>query len=143
MMYSEKQVTARVRYWRKRLGLMEYDLRILFGENKDVPPPAVPSATGEDRDTAACYGQPEYIRAALYFDLGKMESDYRADLDTTTPEAYLDATIIHELLHMPVWGLSYCAHLLAKGDALLEEWVRQQEEHTTTRLERIIVRLTQ
>ena len=114
---TKRQVTARVKWWQKRLGLTDWEIRIQYVSD------------AEDGSHAACSAQPEYRFATLYFDLPKIDP------------AMIERYVCHELVHCFVWRLANCAHALAAGDKSKEEWVRTEEETLTTQLENLLVQL--
>jgi hypothetical protein len=111
---TKRLVLARVRWWKKRLGLQHWKFTVTFGTDAD----------GAD---AACMAQPEYRNATLHFDLTKV------------PLEELDHYVCHEILHALVWPLANCAHAMAGGDKSKEEWVRTEEESLVTALEKLFV----
>ena len=113
---TKRAVTSRVKWWQKRLGLTDWQIRIEFGSDAD----------GSD---AACSAAPEYKFATLHFDLTKIDP------------AMIERYVVHELSHCFVWRLANCAHALAAGDKSKEEWVRTEEETLTTHLENLLVQL--
>lgn len=108
-------MTARVRWWQKRLGLNGWDIKVQFGKMDD----------GAD---AACMASPEYRSCVVHFDLEKI------------PPETLDAYVSHEVTHALCWSLANAAHSMAGGDKSKEEWVRTEEESLVTALEGIFIR---
>lgn len=111
---TKKQIEARVRHWRIKLGLQAWDLKVHLA-----------SIGGHSAD---CSCNPEYMEATLRFDPIKI-----------SPKD-LDCYVVHELLHIYVWPLAHVAETLAGKDDKLLEWVRTQEEALVTHLERLILR---
>ena len=110
---TKRQVQARVRFWKKRLGLSDWSFKIEYGPMEDAD--------------AACSAQPEYRHCILHFHLEAI------------PVGELDNFVAHEMIHALVWGLGNAAHSLAAGDKSKEEWVRTEEEGLVTALERLFV----
>ena len=114
---TKRQVQARVRVWRRRLGLTDWKFKVTFGPDSD------------DAD-ASCMAMPEYLYAHLHFDLSKIPGDE------------IDHYVAHECIHALVWPLANAAHTMAGGDQSKEEWVRTLEEALVTRLEKLFVAMT-
>jgi len=112
--WTEARVLARVEHWKKRLRLGDVRVTVVFGPDT------------EDQSTGACYAQPEYEQATIRFDLENIKPDE------------VEAHIIHELIHYPVWPLSSFAHMLCDGDEKLLEVLREKEEAVTTYIERVV-----
>lgn len=115
-MLTKRTVVARVRHWRKRLGLADWDIAVEFG-------------TDAEENEATCSADPEYQRATVRFDLKQI------------PAQRVDAYVIHELCHAVTWPLANAAHTLAGGDAGKEEWIRTVNESVTTHLEKVILKM--
>ena len=111
---TKRQVQARVRFWKKRLGLTDWSFNLVYGKM-------------DDEADAACSAQPEYRHAVLHFCLEQI------------PAAELDHYVAHEMIHALVWPLGNVAQTLAGGDKAKEEWVRTEEEALVTALERLFV----
>ena len=115
---TRRTVTARVRYWQRRLGLGAWSITVQYGPDH------------EEGSEASCMAMPEYGSAIVQFDLKAIGPDE------------LDSYITHELLHCYCWPLANAAHALCQGDAAKLEWVRTEEETLVTNLERLVGRLT-
>jgi len=57
-----------------------------------------------------------------------------------TEEENLDETIVHEFVHLHLWGMGHVLTTLAKGRKRSVEWGRVEEERAVTALTRAIVR---
>ena len=118
-MISHRQAVARVRYWRNVLRLGAWGIEV------EADPPT-------DADGAAdCAAKPEYLIAQLWFDLKALDKP-----------GELDAAVVHELLHLYCWKTVHAAETMAKGDPVLLEWIRTEEEALVTSLERLVLHLT-
>ena len=118
---SQSYVLGRVKYWKTRLCLQEYQIGVAFGPDED-----------KDNDSdAECSAMPEYMQASLRF-----------NLDAIAPDE-IDHFVIHELLHIPTWRLTNFAKVMCVGDAVKLETLREHEELLTTYLERLVVALTE
>lgn len=107
---------ARIKYWRKRLGLEDWEVSV--------------GIEAPDDCKADCEAEPPYKTALLRF-----------DRKAIAPEE-LDAFVVHELLHLPVWALSDAAENLATGDDVKIRWIRDREEGLVTYLERLVLDLS-
>ena len=116
--WTEERVLARVEYWKKRLRLADVRVTVVFGPDH------------EDQSTGACYAQPQYEEATIRFDLENIPPDQ------------VEAHIIHELIHYPVWPLSSFTHRLCEGDEKLLYVLEEKEEAVTTYIERLVESLT-
>lgn len=113
-MNDARHLAARVRALARALALSDWELQVV--------PQANTRLDGED--LAGCTAQPEYKRARIYFDLGRI------------PPEELDQFIIHELMHCHVWELVNLAERLA-ATPTEREAIRCAEERLTTVLERL------
>lgn len=114
-MLTRQKVRGRVDYWRRRLGLTEYKLRVRF--DRPVEPHA-----------AHCHlVDAEYLEGELYFSLAKIDA------------RELDATILHELAHVAFWPVGAVADKMAGKSHKLRRLVLLAEEQSTTRLERVLL----
>lgn len=115
-MLSRQKVRGRVDYWRRRLGLTDYKLRVRF----DRPV--------EKHQAHAWLWDHTYMEGELFFSLGKIE-----------PKE-LDALILHELSHLVAWPLAACAESMAGRNKRLQRLVEKAEEETAVRMERLLCR---
>jgi len=112
---SRRMLLARVKYWRVKLGLTDWDVSV--------------EVTGGLEAGADAEAQPAYKQAILRF-----------DLDAISREE-LDSFVVHELLHLPVWALAEAAEHLAHRDKDKLKFLTDLEESLVTHLERVIVGL--
>jgi hypothetical protein len=113
---TRQKVRGRVDYWRRKLGLMDYKLRVRF----DRP--------AEKHQAHAWLWDHTYMEGELYFSLAKIEP------------RQLDAVIVHELSHLVSWPLAAVADAMAGKSKKLKRVVEQAEEETTVRIERLLCR---
>ncbi len=114
MKVSRRYLVQRVKFWRGRLGLADWEIWVSL-------------TNPGDGDDAECEAEPRYKRATIRF-----------NLDAIDPHE-LDTFIVHELLHIPVWPLGEAAIALAGGDPAKIKWVEDMEEQLITHLERVII----
>ena len=107
------RIAELVEKYKPLLGLSEWTIRIANGEPNDTP---------EDKQCkAACLAAPEYQDATLFFSLDRIETGDN-----------LEELVLHEMTHCLTWPISGCANTLAGDDPRLQEWVRIEEERSTT-----------
>ncbi len=114
MAITRRRLVSRVKYWRHRLGLDDWEIHVSL---------AKPGA-GDD---AECEAEPRYKRATIRFNLDQIDPDE------------LDNFIAHELWHIPVWALAEAGLTLAGDDLAKQKWVEDMEEQLVTHLERVAV----
>jgi hypothetical protein len=117
---TRKQVLACVAKWRAVLHLEDWAIEV-----------HVQKLNRPEDGVAHNQAQHEYRQAILRFDPNHITPDQ------------LEATVIHELLHCHVWPLAHVAETLAAGNKKHREWSRVEEESLTTRLERVMLTITQ
>lgn len=109
---TQAAVRRMVKAWQKRLLLTHWRIDILFEPDPD------------EESTASCLAMPEYGQATLRFDLAKI------------PAEEIEAHVVHELCHAPIWPLSNFAHSMCGDDPVKLEALRNYEEGLATWNER-------
>ena len=121
--FSRTKVTRRLHKWQKELLLADWKLIIRFEPEPD----------DDDVCRAGLYGEPEYLKASIYWDPDRVEIE---------TEEELDAWCIHEILHAITWRLEELAEEWAGEDPGKFKQVRNVAETTVTNLERVILSLS-
>jgi hypothetical protein len=111
-----RSVTARVRFWQKKLLLTDWRISVEVGAL-------------DDGSRADCDAKPEYREAVI-----------RLDPKRVSPEE-LDAFCVHELLHCHTWKLEQLAENWGRSESQYQ-FARETAETVVTDLERIILNLT-
>ena len=116
MKITRRQLVARVRHWRTRLNLDDWDIYV------SIRNPG-------DGDDAECDAEPQYKRATIRFNLDQVPADE------------LDGFVAHELCHCPLEKLGRLALAWAGDDPIKQRIVLETEDEAVTHFERVVVAL--
>ena len=117
--YTPAEIEAAVAAWQARLGLVDWKLTVKVGRFRTAR-------------RAAAEVEVEYKSAVLYFNPAGMEKFGDE----------LHETVVHELAHIPNWGLSRLAERYAGSDTEKLDRINDELEIATTLTERMVLRLT-